>query len=693
MKIRKPLTLLVAVLMITSMFASSALAKEVYTVKPGDVLWKIAEQYDTTWEEIAEFNELSNPHLIYPEQKLEIPSKEQIVEEPVVEEPVVEEPVAEEPVVEEPVAEDPVVEEGKKITVLGTSDVHGRIYAYEYATDSPDADAGFAKLQTLIKQEKAKDPNAILLDCGDTVQDNSAELFNDLPVHPMVQAMNSIGYDLWTLGNHEFNFDKSFLDRNIDAFSNNVLAANIYKEDGTRYVEPYKIFEKDGVRIAVVGLLPPHIPRWEASAPEHFQGLTFTQPVEEAKKVVKELQGKYDILVGAFHIGPDGEYGSQGALEIAEAVPEFNVIFCGHAHSKFSDKEVNGTKLIEPGCYGWALAKAEITVGKYGNGYVVEDVTVENIETAEVEEDKDILNEFEFVHKKSVEDANIVVGQIEEDYVKNVDYITGDAKVTTMPTAQVEDTALMDLINEVQLFYSGADISSAAAFKNDMNLVKGEFKKKDVANIYKYTNTLIGVNITGENLKKYMEWSASYYNTYKEGDVTVSFNPDIRGFNYDMFAGVDYDIDISQEAGNRIKNLTFKGEPVKDDEIYKLTINNYRFGTLKNEGFATDEDVFYDSYELIQDAGRIRALIVKYIQEEKEGKAVPTVDNNWKIIGIDLENAYKDTVFEMIKSGELTIPTSEDGRTPNVKSINANDLIEEGKLEEIKTDEELPKAS
>ena len=466
MKIRKPLALLVCMLMLTTMFASSTLAKEVYTVKQGDVLWKIAEQYDTTWEELAEYNKLKDPDLIYPEQKLDIPCEEEItMEESKIHD-------------EDDIVIESEVEENNKITILGTSDIHGRIYAYEYATDEVDKDAGFAKLQTLIKQEREEDKNAILLDCGDTVQDNSAELFNDLPIHPMVQAMNSMGYDLWTLGNHEFNFDKSFLDRNIDAFSNNVLAANIYKEDGTRYVEPYKIFEKNGVRIAVVGLLPPHIPRWEASAPEHFRGLTFTDPLDEAKKVVEELKGKYDVLVGAFHIGPDGQYGSHGALEIAEEVPEFDVIFCGHAHSRFSDKEVNGTKLIEPGCYGWALAKAEISVCKSDTSYIVKDVTVKNIETKEVEEDKDILDEFEFVHKKSVENANIVVGNIEEDYIQSVDYITKDSKVTTMPTVQIEDTALMDLINEVQLFYSGADISSAAAFKSNMNLVKGEFKKK-----------------------------------------------------------------------------------------------------------------------------------------------------------------------------------------------------------------------
>lgn len=506
------------------------------------------------------------------------------------------------------------------------------IYAGQ-VLEIPDKDAGFAKITTLVKEERAKDPNLLLMDVGDTVQDNSAELFNDLPVHPMVEMMNDLKVDVWALGNHEFNFEKSFLERNIKAFKGAVLSANIYKE-GTneRFVEGHKVFNIKGVRVAVIGMIPPHIPVWEASSPDHFAGLTFHNITEETAKSIKELEGKYDVLVGAYHIGPEGEHGYDGIEVIAEKFPQFNVIFGGHAHSRYQ-KEVNGVQLIEPGAYGWALAKAEIKVKKAEKGLEVVSVVTENIKTEKIEEDKDVLKKYEFVHKKSIEDANTVIGEITGDFLTKVDYITGKDKVTTMPTSQVEDTALIDLINEVQLYYTKADVSAAAAFKNDMNLKKGEFKKKNVADIYKYTNTLMGIKITGEKLKKYMEWSASYYNTHKDSDVTISFNENIRGYNYDMFAGVTYDIDISKELGNRITNLKLKGQPVKDDQIYKLAVNNYRFGTLMSLKLATKEDVYYDSYEVYQDNGRIRTLIAQYIQEVGKGKIGPKVDNNWKIIG------------------------------------------------------------
>jgi len=204
--------------------------------------------------------------------------------------------------------------------------------------------------------------------------------------------------------------------------------------------------------------------------------------------------------------------------------------------------------------------------------------------------------------------------------------------------------------------------------------------KKDVAFIYKYPNTLSGVNITGENLLKYMEWSASYYNTYTPGDITISFNPDIRGYNYDMFAGMTYEIDITKEAGNRIKNVMIGSEPLDSDKIYKLAVNNYRFGTLINLGLVDLDDEYYNSYTLMQDAGRIRDLIIKYTVEEKDGILNPTVDNNWKLVGAELDIPAREAVFEMVRNGEIAIPTSEDGRTLNVESLNLIDLMEAGTL-------------
>lgn len=647
----KGFLLLSILLLFTMILSNTGFAESIYTVKEGDVLWRIAQECDTDLETLAHYNNIEDPNLIYVNQKIKIPEQINSTSE-------------------------------VKITVLATADLHGRIYAYEYAVDTVDIDAGLAKIQTLVKVEREANEHVILMDIGDTTQDNSTELFNKDTVHPMIKALNYMNYDIWTLGNHEFNFEKAFLDNNIKTFEGSVLAANIYKADGNRFVDGHKIIVKDGVRIAIVGLLPPYISTWEAAAPEHFEGLTFTQTVAEAKKVISEIKGKYDVLVGAFHMGEEGEHGYEGTQAVAEACPEFDVIFMGHAHSKVVEKEVNGVKLVEPGAYGWALAKADITLTKSGNSWAVGSVTTSHLETSTIEADPEMIEAFAYVHDTSLKDANTVVGTVTSDYVEHVDYITGKPSVTTMPTAQIEDTALIDLINDVQLFFTEAQVSSAAAFKNDMNLVAGDFKKKDVANIYLYPNTLMGVNITGANLKAYMEWSASYYNTYVYGDVTISFNPAIRGYNYDMFAGITYDIDLSKPAGSRITNLLLDGTKIDDIATYKLAINNYRFGTLLGLGLVTEADKYYDSYNLMQDAGRIRDLIIKYITEEKSGKATPSIDNNWKIIGADFDHPLETEVLNLVKSGELKIPTSEDGRTPNIKSLNIFELIKDGILED-----------
>jgi 2',3'-cyclic-nucleotide 2'-phosphodiesterase/3'-nucleotidase len=284
------------------------------------------------------------------------------------------------------------------------------------------------------------------------------------------------------------------------------------------------------------------------------------------------------------------------------------------------------------------------------------------------------MNDFAFVHNQSVADANLVVGEISGEFVDGVDYLTGDNQVTTMPRAQIEDTAVIDLINEVQMFYTSADVSSAALFNFGSTLHEGDFKKKDVAYIYKYPNTLVGVNITGENLLAYMEWSASYYNSTRDGDLTISFNKDVRGYNYDMFAGLTYDIDLRKPAGERVVNVMINGSPLDRTKVYKLSVNNYRFGTLINLKLVTSGDKYYDSYETLQDDGRIRSMIVRYVQEEKGGVVDPIVDNNWKIIGFDFNNPLIDKLIEKVKAGNLTIPASEDGRTLNVRSVTAADL-------------------
>ena len=570
------------------------------------------------------------------------------------------------------------------ITVLGTADLHGYINSWEYSSDSAQAATGMTKIQTLVKAEKAKSNNVILVDTGDTIQGNMMFGFNNNPVHPMVEAFNYMGYDTWTLGNHEFNFGLDLLNRNVAAFEGKVLAANLYKEDGTRYANPYVIIEKSGVRVAIVGITNPNIPKWEAANAANTKGLKFTDPVEEAKKVVAELEGKYDVLVGTFHLGEGPEYTStDSAKMVAEACPQFDAIIAAHAHAKFDNiTSVSGVKIIEPGNNGWALAKIEVKVEKTGDKYTVKGVTTANVLTEKVAADKEMAAKFASMHDTMRVNANEVIGTASETFIDRADYITGADKITTMPTAMVQDNAVIDFIDEVQMYYTGADVSSAAFFKPDANIKFGEVKAKDMATIYMYDNTLVGVNITGKNLKAYMEWSSNFYNTYKPGDLAPSFNEAIRGYNYDMFDGVNYQIDISKPTGSRIVNATIKGEPIDDNKIYKLAVNNYRFGTqLLSLKLVTAKDKYFDSETVYgTDGGGMRALLGKYIKEKLRGRIVPKVNNNWSIVGANFEHPLKAEILEKVKAGKIKIPTSFDGRTLNVKALNVDDVAKLGEV-------------
>ena len=558
-----------------------------------------------------------------------------------------------------------------KIVFLYFLDIHERLFSYDYAVDEQKNNNGLTRVATILKEQRKENKNVIVIDNGDLLQDNSAELFNDEAVHPLMRTLNDLKYDVFVLGNHEFNFEKSFLEKNIKAFKGTVLASNVIRtNDNKPFVKPYVIKRVDGVRVAIIGYLVPHVPIWEASSPEHFEGLKFLGPEEALTATLKEIQGKYDVLIGSFHLGREDERGGVGVTELAKKFPQFDIIFAGHEHAVYNT-DVDGVKTIEPGVYGAYVAKGVVT---YDTQTKKKTVTTENLSTKDIPEDKEIMERYAYVDKKSKEYSNEIVGEVTKTFIERPDFITGDAKITSMPTATLKETPIIQLINEVQKHYAKADISAAALFNFDSNLVKGPFKRKDVAFIYKYTNTLVGVNITGENLLKYMEWSYSFYNQLQPGDLTISFNENIRGYNFDMFAGVNYKVDPTKPAGERIVNPTVNGKPIDPKATYKLAVNNYRYGTLTNLKLVTDADKYYDSYEVLQDGGRMRDLIIKYIAEEQGGKVTPKLDNNWEIVKYNFNNPLLTKLAEKLRDGSIKIPTSDDGRTLNVKSIKESEV-------------------
>ncbi len=565
-------------------------------------------------------------------------------------------------------------EEGKTITILQTSDLHGMVNPFDYASNQENK-TSMAHAAAVIKAERAKDPDLLLLDTGDTTQANYIQEFLGETPHPMIRAMNFLDYDAWTLGNHEFNFDFKYTTKEIEEFEGVTLGGNFYKADGTRWLDAYHIFEVDGVKVAVFGVDAPHIPQWEKSDPGHYDNMKITEPEEEIGRILDELEGKADVIIGSVHYGLEGEYGCAGMREVAEAYGErMDALFIGHAHAKVNET-IGGIPVLEPGSNGEFVSKVTLTLKADGSGWTVDKAEGELIECAGVTPDPEFLAEFKGLHEKSLELASREVGTVGKTFIEPLEVLPG------IPTAVLEDDAVTDLVNKVQMERAGADVSLAALFDATSNLQAGPFLHRDSVKIYKYDNTLYGVKVTGKQMKAIMEEKAgSFFNQYQPGDVTISFNPGIRLYNYDMFAGLDYEIDISKPVGSRIQNVIYKGHPMTDDETMILALNNYRYGGLVSAGLINEADVVYEG-------GAVRDMITEYV-ESLEGPLMPEVDNNWKIVGADLDDPQKDLIYEKVRSGEIQIPTSEDGRTPNIASLNGPALRAAGVLPAL--EEEAP---
>lgn len=580
-------------------------------------------------------------------------------------------------------------EETKTVTVLQTSDIHGMVNPYDYAAGKANK-TSLAHAATIIKQERSKDPNLLLIDSGDSTQANYIQNFKDDTPEPVMDAFNYLNYNVWTLGNHEFNFGFKYVTKEISEFKGATLAGNIYKADGTRFCDAYKIYDVNGVKVAIFGIDAPHIPIWEKSDPSHYDNMTFSQPIDETGKILDELDKlpageKPDVVVGSIHVGLEGEYGSAGVKEIAEKYgSRINGLVIGHAHAKV-DTVINGVPILEPESNCKEVSKLTFTVtGTAGNYKVASDKTSHALlDCSAVPPDPDFLAKFKTLDDKSKALAETVVGKVGKTFIDNVEVLPG------IPYAILNDNSVLDLVNKVQMQNvvtadgKHADVSLAALFNSKSNLVAGDFHDRDSVNVYQYDNTLFGIKVTGKQLKAIMEKQCGeFFNQYKPGDVTISFNPNIRMYNYDEFAGVNYDVDVSQPVGSRIKNVTYKGAPLADDTTMILAINNYRYGGLVTAGLLNEKDVVYEG-------GAIRDMVTNYVKSLNGAALMPECDNNWKIIGADLNDPQKDLIYDMVRSGKLSVPTSTDGRTPNVASINAIQLRAEGKLPALTSDADI----
>lgn len=575
-------------------------------------------------------------------------------------------------------------EETKTIQILQTSDLHGKFVPFKYATYEEDKSGSLAQIATVIKERKNDD--TILIDVGDTIQDNSAELFLEDDIHPMMVGFNALKYDFWCVGNHEFNFGVDTLKRVVNQFEGTTFIGNVYDKDGeTKLGDDYEIVEKDGVKVAVIGMVTPNITKWDT---ENLTGYTVTNPMDETKAIVEKVKDDVDVIVVACHMDLENEFGvsGSGAYDLAKACPDVDVILAAHGHQNVVEYvNDNNTLIAENLNSGQTMNDIDITVKSDGNGgYEIVDggIKCETISMKNVEADAEISEALEPFNERAKEDALTFIGKLVNGDLVNPTEITG------VTQSQIEESAMMNLINDVQLYYANqgcsederAIVSAAAVFSANANIKEGDIKKCDSALIYKFDNTIYKLRLTGKQLKQYMEWSASYYNTYKAGDLTISFDENVRSYLYDIFGGVRYEINISKEPGNRIENLCYlDGNPIKETDTVILAANNYRSASqLTSDGVVfntANGDTLPEIIEKNCYAGAcVRDLIAKYIQEVKGGTISPVYYNTWKVTGTDWDVAKHNKAAQLVNAGIIEIPKSADGRTDNVKSVTESDL-------------------
>lgn len=557
------------------------------------------------------------------------------------------------------------------LQILATSDTHGRFLPWDYAANKADTSGSVAQQAAAIAQRRT--PSTIVVDAGDTIQGNSAELFLQDEMHPMSAGMNAIGYDVWVTGNHEFNFGMDTLKRVIAQQKAKVLVGNVYAPDGTPLADGYTILNKQGVKVGVIGMVTPNITRWDS---KNLEGWTVTNPVDECRKLTKQLRGQVDVLLGVMHMDPESEYGvyGSGARDLAEACPEFDVIVAAHGHRSVPGEMINGVLVVENSGNASTLSEIHLQLKrKWDGGWSIDQRTSEIVSMKELPADAALSQQLAGYDARAKADAETLIGELRGGNM------APENDVVNIPQPMVQDTALLDFINEVQMYYTGAKVSATALTSMTSQMKEGPIRKCDTASIYTYQNTLYKLEMNGAQLRSFMEWSAGFFKTWVPGDLTVAFDPSTRYYLYDAFEGVNYEIDVSQEPGGRIRNLTWPdGSPVRDEEVFTVAVNNYRATTqllIAADIFAPGEPLpKLLEIDVRGDLGGIRELLGEYIRTVKGGVIQPKVNNNWKLVGTNWDEAKRAQALKLLAEGKMPLPGSSTSRTLPGAAVTEADL-------------------
>lgn len=548
---------------------------------------------------------------------------------------------------------------GLTLKIAVTSDVHGNYFPYNFITRSP-GDGSLARVATRVNElrDSLGRDRVILLDNGDILQGQpTAYYYNfiktDAP-HLTARMLKWLDYDAETIGNHDVETGHAVYDRyRKDLGSLPLLGANVIdRTTGKPYLQPYTVLDKDGIKIAVLGLLTPAIPAW---LPETlWDGLEFEDMVESAGKWVPYIMEneKPDLLIGLFHSGRDsskmtGEWRENASLLVAEQVPGFDFIFMGHDHTLFNspanDKVDSSAVILNPANNANHLAEGNVTFTLDDNGNVIgKKLSGQLTSLDDIVPDSAFMAMFDSEKNEILDFVNRKIGTSEGDF--------------SVRDAYFGPSAFMQLLHDLQLTISGAEISLAAPLSFDAIIREGDLHMSDMFTLYKYENMLYTLEMTGRELKDYLEMSYSLWTdvmnsrddnlllfsglrTAAKGDYAKLLNP---SYNFDSAAGINYTVNVTKPQGEKITITSMSdGTPFDFDKTYRVAVNSYRGnggGDLLTKGVGIPHDELKSRVVSSTDKD-LRFYLIKEI--EKRGKISPEVVSNWKFIP---EDFVKDAV-------------------------------------------------
>lgn len=602
---------------------------------------------------------------------------------------------------EGPSAEETEVERSE-LVLLGTTDVHGWIYPYDYYTGE-ETENGLALLKPLIDSVRAANPGrTYLFDSGDILQgnpllsyhasasraalagvegDGTTEITGRDRVgarpNPIIRAMNLIGYDAAAIGNHEFNYGLDHLASAIGEANFPLLSANIFHHGTTEHAYqpyaliPHLITEDDTLWIGVTGNTPPGVHVWDRA---HVEGkLEFRDIVASVGTAVEALRGEgADLIVVLSHGGLEGTSydtattGLSAENEVARLVEEvsgIDLVLLGHTHRELEDSLIvtganpEGVLLTQAGNWARSLAVAtlELERGPADEGWRVSRRHARLLRPDPARADTAFLDSMRWEHERTVAYVNSVIGYSP---------VRWEAR-----ESRVRDTPILDFINEVQRKVAGTDLSAAAAFNLNAVIPEGEITVADLAGLYVYDNTLRAIRITGAELREFLEKSAEYYHGWPadEGETVTNFS--VPGYNFDAVSGVEYTIDLSRPVGQRVIELKYRGVPVPPEQSFTMAINNYRQGGGGGYTMVADAPVIYDRQE------DIRELLIEEVRRRGTIRPEDYFEENWRII----PEAAHEVAIEEQNRGRRTADTGVGapggrGEEVELRVIATNDL-------------------